>query len=126
MSGTYSHPVCVPDDHYCQAYLTVGGGGSSGRTVDYQVKGPSPQQGNLRLSGPPSDQGIGGGARTRGRWVPADLRGDSLASLPPTPLLYPAGAVILFSGRLGTMGIELDFRFTQHPSVTHLNSPPKP
>ncbi|GFN83382.1 hypothetical protein PoB_000988800 [Plakobranchus ocellatus] len=46
----------------------------------------SPQQGDLRLSGPPSGQGAGGGARTRDRRVPADLRADSLATVPPTPL----------------------------------------
>ncbi|GFN92307.1 hypothetical protein PoB_001881300 [Plakobranchus ocellatus] len=45
----------------------------------------SPQQGDLRLSGPPSGQGAGGGARTRDRRVPADLRADSLATVPPTP-----------------------------------------
>ncbi|GFN97389.1 hypothetical protein PoB_002389500 [Plakobranchus ocellatus] len=37
----------------------------------------SPQQGDLRLSGPPSGQGAGSGARTRDRRVPADLRADS-------------------------------------------------
>ncbi|GFN85197.1 hypothetical protein PoB_001170300 [Plakobranchus ocellatus] len=46
----------------------------------------SPQQGDLRLSGPPSGQGAGGGAQTRDRRVPADLRADSLATVPPTPL----------------------------------------
>ncbi|GFO18061.1 hypothetical protein PoB_004456600 [Plakobranchus ocellatus] len=45
----------------------------------------SPQQGDLRLSGPPSGQGAGGGARTRDRRVPVDLRADSLATVPPTP-----------------------------------------
>ncbi|GFO45250.1 hypothetical protein PoB_007175500 [Plakobranchus ocellatus] len=45
----------------------------------------SPQQGDLRLSGPPSGQGAGGGARTRDRMVPAVLRADSLATVPPTP-----------------------------------------
>ncbi|GFO16920.1 hypothetical protein PoB_004342500 [Plakobranchus ocellatus] len=45
----------------------------------------SPQQGDLRLSGPPSGQGAGGGARTRDRRVPADFRADSLATVPPTP-----------------------------------------
>ncbi|GFN78476.1 hypothetical protein PoB_000498200 [Plakobranchus ocellatus] len=45
----------------------------------------SPQQGDLKLSGPPSGQGAGGGARTRDRKVPADLRADSLATVPPTP-----------------------------------------
>ncbi|GFO27848.1 hypothetical protein PoB_005435300 [Plakobranchus ocellatus] len=44
-----------------------------------------PQQRDLRLPGPPSDQGAGGGARTRDRKVPADLRADSLATEPPTP-----------------------------------------
>ncbi|GFO23645.1 hypothetical protein PoB_005015000 [Plakobranchus ocellatus] len=32
-----------------------------------------PQQGDLSLSGPPPGQGAGGGARTRDRWVSADL-----------------------------------------------------
>ncbi|GFO46349.1 hypothetical protein PoB_007285400 [Plakobranchus ocellatus] len=42
-----------------------------------------PQQGDLRLSGPLSDQGAGGRARTRDRRVPADLRADSLVTVPP-------------------------------------------
>ncbi|GFO01954.1 mRNA-decapping enzyme 1b [Plakobranchus ocellatus] len=45
----------------------------------------SPQQGDFRLSGPPSGQGADGGVRTRDRRVPADLRADSLATVPPTP-----------------------------------------
>ncbi|GFN74548.1 hypothetical protein PoB_000105400 [Plakobranchus ocellatus] len=45
----------------------------------------SPQQGGLRLSDPPSRLGAGGKARTRDRTVPADLRADSLATVPPTP-----------------------------------------
>ncbi|GFN86758.1 hypothetical protein PoB_001326400 [Plakobranchus ocellatus] len=44
-----------------------------------------PQQGDLRLSGPPSGQGAGSGARTRDRRVPADLRADSQATVLPTP-----------------------------------------
>ncbi|GFO02148.1 hypothetical protein PoB_002865300 [Plakobranchus ocellatus] len=44
-----------------------------------------PQQGDLRLSGPPSGQGAGIGARTRDRRVPADLRADSQATVLPTP-----------------------------------------
>ncbi|GFO29549.1 hypothetical protein PoB_005605400 [Plakobranchus ocellatus] len=48
----------------------------------------SPQQGDLKLSGPPSDQGAGYGARTRDRSVPADLRADSLATEPLTPHNY--------------------------------------
>ncbi|GFN82658.1 hypothetical protein PoB_000916400 [Plakobranchus ocellatus] len=45
----------------------------------------SPQQGDLRLSGPPSGQGAGSGARTRDRRVPAGLRADSQATVLPTP-----------------------------------------
>ncbi|GFO39043.1 hypothetical protein PoB_006554800 [Plakobranchus ocellatus] len=45
----------------------------------------SPQRGDLRLSGPPSGQGAGSGARTRDRMVPADLRADSQATVLPTP-----------------------------------------
>ncbi|GFN94000.1 RNA-directed DNA polymerase from mobile element jockey [Plakobranchus ocellatus] len=45
----------------------------------------SPQQGNLGISGPPSGQGTAGGDRTRDRRFPADLRADSLSTVPPTP-----------------------------------------
>ncbi|GFO34043.1 hypothetical protein PoB_006054800 [Plakobranchus ocellatus] len=45
----------------------------------------SPQQGDLRLSGPPSVQGAGSGSRTRDRRVPADLRADSQATVLQTP-----------------------------------------
>ncbi|GFN99582.1 hypothetical protein PoB_002608800 [Plakobranchus ocellatus] len=38
----------------------------------------SPQEGGLRLLGPSSGQGVGGGARTRDRRVSADVRADSL------------------------------------------------
>ncbi|GFN74699.1 hypothetical protein PoB_000120500 [Plakobranchus ocellatus] len=40
-----------------------------------------PHQGDLRLLGPTSGQGAGGGARTRDRRVPADLRADSLTTV---------------------------------------------
>ncbi|GFN85922.1 hypothetical protein PoB_001242800 [Plakobranchus ocellatus] len=46
----------------------------------------SAQQGDLRLSGPPSGQGAGGGTRTCNRRVTADLSADSLATVLPTPL----------------------------------------
>ncbi|GFO08003.1 hypothetical protein PoB_003450800 [Plakobranchus ocellatus] len=46
----------------------------------------SPQRGDLKLAGPPPGQGAGGGARTRYRKVPADLRAGSLATVPPTPI----------------------------------------
>ncbi|GFN82218.1 hypothetical protein PoB_000872400 [Plakobranchus ocellatus] len=38
----------------------------------------SPQEGDLKLSGPPSGQGRGGGAQTHNRRVPAYLRADSV------------------------------------------------
>ncbi|GFO19950.1 hypothetical protein PoB_004645500 [Plakobranchus ocellatus] len=41
----------------------------------------SPQQGDLRLSGLPSGQSAGGGARTRDRGIRADIRADSLATV---------------------------------------------
>ncbi|GFN80678.1 hypothetical protein PoB_000718400 [Plakobranchus ocellatus] len=43
------------------------------------------QNGDLRLTGPPSGQGASGGARTRNKMVPADLWADSLSTVPPTP-----------------------------------------
>ncbi|GFO01851.1 hypothetical protein PoB_002835600 [Plakobranchus ocellatus] len=44
----------------------------------------SPQQGDLRLLGPPSGRGADGRARTRDRRVPADLRADPQATVLPT------------------------------------------
>ncbi|GFN85888.1 hypothetical protein PoB_001239400 [Plakobranchus ocellatus] len=44
----------------------------------------SPQQSDYRLSGSPSGQSTGGGARTCDRRLPADIRADSLATVPPT------------------------------------------
>ncbi|GFN89382.1 fasciculation and elongation protein zeta-2 [Plakobranchus ocellatus] len=51
--------------------------------TDYILKGP--QQGDLRLLGPPSDRGPDDGAQTRDRRVPTDLRANSQASVPPSP-----------------------------------------
>ncbi|GFO18286.1 hypothetical protein PoB_004479100 [Plakobranchus ocellatus] len=45
----------------------------------------SPQQGDLRLSGPPTGQGVGGRARTRDRRALADLWADLLPTMPPKP-----------------------------------------
>ncbi|GFN91742.1 hypothetical protein PoB_001824800 [Plakobranchus ocellatus] len=47
---------------------------------------------DIRLLGPSSGQGAGGGARIRDRRIPADLRVDSLTTEPPTPLLETDGA----------------------------------
>ncbi|GFO18313.1 hypothetical protein PoB_004481800 [Plakobranchus ocellatus] len=49
----------------------------------------SPQHGDFRLSGPPSGQGAGGGARTRDRKIPADNRANSLATVAPPPPPFP-------------------------------------
>ncbi|GFO49306.1 hypothetical protein PoB_007581100 [Plakobranchus ocellatus] len=57
---------------------------NAGTTQSIAFAAASPQQGDLKLSGPPSDQGAGGGARTRDRRVPADLRADSQATVLPT------------------------------------------
>ncbi|GFO50692.1 hypothetical protein PoB_007719700 [Plakobranchus ocellatus] len=61
-----------------------------GRTLLSRIRADSrfdasPQQGGLKLSGPPSGQSASGGARTRDRRVPADHRADSLATVPPAP-----------------------------------------
>ncbi|GFO43838.1 hypothetical protein PoB_007034300 [Plakobranchus ocellatus] len=53
-----------------------------------QIRIASPQQGDLRLLGPSSGQGACGGALTRKRRVLADLRADSLSTVPPTPFRY--------------------------------------
>ncbi|GFN85111.1 hypothetical protein PoB_001161700 [Plakobranchus ocellatus] len=53
---------------------------------DATQTGESPQHGDLRLSGPPSGQDAGGRVRTRDRIVPADLKADSLSTVPLTPL----------------------------------------
>ncbi|GFO27826.1 hypothetical protein PoB_005433100 [Plakobranchus ocellatus] len=45
------------------------------------------KKGDLRLSGPPSAQGARGGARTHERRIPAYIRAESLATVPPTPPL---------------------------------------
>ncbi|GFO49037.1 hypothetical protein PoB_007554200 [Plakobranchus ocellatus] len=46
---------------------------------------PSPHQGVLRLSGPPTGQGAGGRAQNRDRRIPTDLRADSLSTVSTTP-----------------------------------------
>ncbi|GFO11453.1 cyclin-dependent kinase 2 [Plakobranchus ocellatus] len=58
---------------------------SDGAAISRCVSTGSPQRGDLKLSGPPSGQGADGGARTHDRRVPADLRADLLATVPPTP-----------------------------------------
>ncbi|GFO32591.1 hypothetical protein PoB_005909600 [Plakobranchus ocellatus] len=58
----------------------------AGLEPETEYPAANPQQGDLRLLGPPSGQGVDGRARTRDRRVPADLRADSLTTEPPTPL----------------------------------------
>ncbi|GFO40342.1 hypothetical protein PoB_006684700 [Plakobranchus ocellatus] len=63
--------------------------------VNKRQRRTSPQQGDLRLSGPPTGQGAGGGAQTRDRRIPADIRADSLAIVPPTPPVVGEGRLIV-------------------------------
>ncbi|GFO18150.1 hypothetical protein PoB_004465500 [Plakobranchus ocellatus] len=49
-------------------------------------KRASLQQGDIGLSGTQSGQVVYGGARTREKMVPSDLRADSLSTVPRTPL----------------------------------------
>ncbi|GFO23498.1 hypothetical protein PoB_005000300 [Plakobranchus ocellatus] len=53
------------------------------------------QNGDLRLSGLLPGQGVSGRARTRNRRVPADLRVDSLSTVPPTPPTVEGGKGLL-------------------------------
>ncbi|GFN75785.1 hypothetical protein PoB_000229100 [Plakobranchus ocellatus] len=61
------------------------------RKIDRQAGGcrqrKSSQQDDLRFSGPPSCRGADSGAEIRDRRVPADLRADSLATVPPASLV---------------------------------------
>ncbi|GFN82432.1 hypothetical protein PoB_000893800 [Plakobranchus ocellatus] len=55
----------------------------------------SPQQSGLRLSDPPSGQGADGGNRTHNRRVSADLRADSLSTMPPKPQVVARSLLFL-------------------------------
>ncbi|GFO15554.1 hypothetical protein PoB_004205900 [Plakobranchus ocellatus] len=65
----------------CLHHISPGSKVASLTLTPARTSPASPQQGDLRLSGPPSGQDAGGGARTRDRRVPADLRADSLATV---------------------------------------------
>ncbi|GFO33448.1 hypothetical protein PoB_005995300 [Plakobranchus ocellatus] len=60
------------------------------------LRGDSPQQGDFRLSGPPSGQGAGSGARIHDRKVSADLRADSLVTEPPRLLIHNDKSLLYF------------------------------
>ncbi|GFO00407.1 hypothetical protein PoB_002691200 [Plakobranchus ocellatus] len=88
-------PEAKPGDLKHQGERNLGGIAEGQSYLPYQNPGPaSPQQGDIKLLGPPSDQDADGMARTHGRRVPADIRADSLATVPPTP---PAQWVALSS-----------------------------
>ncbi|GFO15720.1 hypothetical protein PoB_004222500 [Plakobranchus ocellatus] len=59
----------------------------------------SPQQGDLRLSGPPSGLGAGGETRNRDRRFSADFRADSLTTVPSTPPRGGRGERVVFVGQ---------------------------
>ncbi|GFO17122.1 hypothetical protein PoB_004362700 [Plakobranchus ocellatus] len=82
-------PVTAPGPHIGQgrsseSFGTFSWGCMDGSGFEFLYIA-SLQQGDLRLSGPPSGQGAGIEARTRDRRVPADLRADSQATVLPTP-----------------------------------------
>ncbi|GFO22938.1 hypothetical protein PoB_004944300 [Plakobranchus ocellatus] len=66
---------------------------------------PSPQQGDFRLSGLPSGEDAGGGARTRDRKIPADIRADSLATLGRREAITDQASAEESSGMEGIIGI---------------------
>ncbi|GFN97921.1 glucose dehydrogenase [Plakobranchus ocellatus] len=71
----------------------------------------SPQQCDLRPSGHPSGQGAGGGARTRDRMTPADIRADSLVTVPPTPLsAIRLTQTVITTEPMRKIGAQLDDR----------------
>ncbi|GFO34036.1 hypothetical protein PoB_006054100 [Plakobranchus ocellatus] len=73
--------IVIDVEVWCIVVPALVGNGLVIFTIRFLYKA-SPQQGDLRLSGPTSGQGAGDGARTRDRKVPADLSGDSLALIP--------------------------------------------
>ncbi|GFO48121.1 hypothetical protein PoB_007462600 [Plakobranchus ocellatus] len=89
----------------------------------------SPQQGDLRLSGPPSGQGAGGGARTRDRRVPADLRVHSLATVPPKPP-GEEGERSFVEGKVPSRacdgGSPVEVLVTSASNLSHSNGSPQP
>ncbi|GFO44553.1 hypothetical protein PoB_007105800 [Plakobranchus ocellatus] len=73
-----------------------------------------PQQGDLRLSGPPSGQGASGGARTPDRMVLADLRVGSLSTVPPT---LPSVSYLHNIFKAGWFPLSLQKSLLRLPSV---------
>ncbi|GFO20282.1 hypothetical protein PoB_004678700 [Plakobranchus ocellatus] len=59
-------------------------GGKERGLVSFSFKA-SPEEDDLRLSGPPANHGASSGAQICDRWGIADLRPDSLSTDPPTP-----------------------------------------
>ncbi|GFO03574.1 hypothetical protein PoB_003007900 [Plakobranchus ocellatus] len=66
------------------------------------------QQGDHRLSGPPSGQGAGGGTRTIDRRALAYPRADSLSTVLPTPPSSPQQDDLRLSGHPSEQGAEVD------------------
>ncbi|GFO33194.1 hypothetical protein PoB_005969900 [Plakobranchus ocellatus] len=77
-----------------------GRGGEGGCKGEKRLAGLVFVYSDLRLSGTPPGRGAGGGVRTRDSSVPADLRVDSLATVPPTP--PQTGGVVVCEGYLGS------------------------
>ncbi|GFO49326.1 hypothetical protein PoB_007583100 [Plakobranchus ocellatus] len=83
-----------PCVHYCiEMVSSKKGVPIARRRIPYHPAGSDlaeaihgPQQGDLSLSGLPSGKNANGGAQTPDRRILADLRADSLATVPTTPL----------------------------------------
>ncbi|GFO37777.1 hypothetical protein PoB_006428200 [Plakobranchus ocellatus] len=64
------------------------------------------QQGDLKLSGPPSGHGAGCRARIRNRRAHADLRAGSLPTVPPMPPFWAQHEEMAFSPTAMRAGIR--------------------
>ncbi|GFO20362.1 hypothetical protein PoB_004686700 [Plakobranchus ocellatus] len=70
--------------HWDQITVTVRDDAIVHRSSNDPIDPMLAKKGDLKLSGSPSSQGAGVGARTRVRRIPPDLRTDSLSTVPPT------------------------------------------
>ncbi|GFO26310.1 pleckstrin-like protein domain-containing family a member 6 [Plakobranchus ocellatus] len=84
----------------------------------------SPQQGDLRLSGSQSGQGVGGvgGARTHDRRIPADIRADLQATVPLTPyqICSPADLAGVVEGHILVSVNDHNVLVTDHADIVKL------
>ncbi|GFO45975.1 hypothetical protein PoB_007248000 [Plakobranchus ocellatus] len=77
------------------------------------AKKPSLQKGDRRLSSLTSGQGAGVGTRTSDKRVPADLKADSLATVPLTPIDFIKSLKIAIIG--GAMAGHFNVKSVRTP-----------